>query len=543
MMYPNNTYRWQPLIISLLSLFIFVSITYKYELFLDENIEADAKNILFERLILKKSFLERALYSRVYNTKGIAACITFNPNIRNDEFYSLAKELIQNDSVISTMSISRNCIINAIYPQVGHEEAIGLDLLAHPQRKIIVEKTIETHKTFIAGPVELVEGGIAFVSYTPIFEKNIDNTSKFWGMTDIVIYKDKLFEEINLFETDDYFQYALKGVDGKGENGNCFWGDSSIFEKSYVSVEVLLPTGQWVLAGSPISKWNKITSKANNYSFLLYIIALITSILIYLLTKSMLRIKSNEKELKNSHLELQKLNSTKDKFFSIIAHDLKSPFNVLMGLSDLLLKLHTSLNAKETEKMLISINQTSEQTYNLLENLLLWSRSQLNSINFYPENFKIKEGVHDTIALMEIIALKKEIEITSNLSQEQIVFGDINMINLIFRNIISNAIKFTHKKGLISINIQEHSDEYIISITDTGIGIEKKYLHTMFKIDSKHSTLGTEDEKGTGLGLTLCHEFISKQNGKIWIESEIDKGSTFLFTLPKGKVEIEFAKQ
>ncbi|MFK5854522.1 MAG: CHASE domain-containing protein [Bacteroidota bacterium] len=151
-----------PLVIALLSFSILLTGSFIFTNYKQDILEKDMKARLSEILMTKKSKLEKALYSRIHYTKSVAAYVSVVPDISNSEFYNLAQQLIDNDSVISTMALSKNCILNAIYPLVGHEAAIGLNLLSHPERREIVEKTIETHSTFIAGPVELIEGGIAF---------------------------------------------------------------------------------------------------------------------------------------------------------------------------------------------------------------------------------------------------------------------------------------------------------------------------------------------------------------------------------------------
>ena len=193
--------------ITFLLLFLLIS---QFTNYYNDNREKDVRSKLYDLLIAKKSLLEKSLNSRIYYTKGIAAYTSINPNTTDTEFYQLAEKLIQKDSVISTMALSKDCVINAIFPLEGHETAIGLNLLEHPQRKIIVENTIKTKNTFLAGPVELVEGGIAFISYTPIFSKTTYASSKFWGVTDIVILKEKLFNEMKLFTSDSNYYFALR---------------------------------------------------------------------------------------------------------------------------------------------------------------------------------------------------------------------------------------------------------------------------------------------------------------------------------------------
>jgi sensor domain CHASE-containing protein len=192
----SNRLLFQNILPPLISLVVFITLllaAHSYTEFKKGEWEKDIRAEMLEIMTGKKSNLEKALYSRIYYTRGVAAYVALNPNISNAEFAELSKEFIKKDTVISTMALSKNCIINAIYPKEGHQAAIGLNLLDHPERKEMVEKTIQTQLTFVAGPVELVEGGTAFISYTPIFDKTKSLENKFWGLTDIVIKKNSLF--------------------------------------------------------------------------------------------------------------------------------------------------------------------------------------------------------------------------------------------------------------------------------------------------------------------------------------------------------------
>jgi len=287
-----------PIIIALLSFAVLMTGAISYSNYKKDKWEKDVKVRLFEILMTKKTKLERALYSRIHYTRSVSAYVSLKPELLNSEFYNLAEELINKDSVISTMALSRNCIIDAIYPIKGHEAAIGLNLLAHPERKEIVEKTIESHKTFIAGPVELVEGGIAFISYTPIFDKTNQLADQFWGVTDIVIYRDKILQESTLNESEFGFLFALRGYNGLGDNGDVWWGDKKIFENNPVRVNIELPYGNWVLAAIPEIGWSSYLNQDNILLILLIASSCIISILIWILSRAIVKIRRNEHELK-----------------------------------------------------------------------------------------------------------------------------------------------------------------------------------------------------------------------------------------------------
>ncbi|MCX6145993.1 MAG: HAMP domain-containing sensor histidine kinase, partial [Candidatus Kapabacteria bacterium] len=171
--------------------------------------------------------------------------------------------------------------------------------------------------------------------------------------------------------------------------------------------------------------------------------------------------------------------------------------------------------------------------YSFLENLLEWAMSQKGSINYSPGRINLKTTVLNVLNILNPLAKSKNIEISNHLINDVYILGDTDMTNTIFRNLISNAIKFTPNNGKISIKSDSNGSDSIISISDTGVGISKDNINNLFRIDFHSTSIGTNQEKGTGLGLILCKEFIEKQNGKIWVESEIGKGTTFYFTLPK----------
>ena len=235
--------------------------------------------------------------------------------------------------------------------------------------------------------------------------------------------------------------------------------------------------------------------------------------------------------LKEKNEELSTINAEKDKFFSIIAHDLKSPFNSIIGFSDLLIEQINNNDDDGIAKYAKIIQQSSNRAMDLLMNLMEWSRSQTGRIEFNPENCKIVNCINETTLFYNDIAIQKSITIKNILPPKASVFADKAMLNTVLRNLVSNAIKFTHPGGEIIISAEKKQNEIIFSVSDSGVGISKSNIEKLFRIDNNYSTPGTQKEKGTGLGLILCKEFIEKHGGKIWVESEEGTGSTFYFTL------------
>jgi len=242
--------------------------------------------------------------------------------------------------------------------------------------------------------------------------------------------------------------------------------------------------------------------------------------------------KKTETQIQQKNIKLEELNATKDKFFSIIAHDLKSPFNAIVGFSDL---LYLRIDAYPKEKIKTfakAINDSAKQTFKLLENLLEWSQLQKGKIKLNLKYYNLKSVVDEIILLHNEMAMKKMIAIRVNLALNIFVHCDLEITKTVLRNLVSNAIKFTNNEGSITIDVKKIDSFIEVQISDTGVGIPTEKIPFLFTIEQDISTSGTANEKGTGLGLLLCKELIEKQGGEIWVESTVGKGSAFYFTIP-----------
>ena len=252
------------------------------------------------------------------------------------------------------------------------------------------------------------------------------------------------------------------------------------------------------------------------------------------LTQQSQELKREKRALEEKRAELEELNATKDKFFSIIAHDLKNPFNTIIGLSELLLFRYDSYDDEKIKEFVEQINDFSSNAYNLLDNLLQWARSQTNRIKVNPGNIDLESIVNENYMLLKNSFEEKSIRLFRNLKASDPCYADRNMISTVIRNLLSNAVKFTPDEGRVAINTSDYKNGYVkVSVVDNGTGISQEDLPKLFQLTSNFSKEGTRSEKGTGLGLILCKEFVEKNGGVIWAESETGKGSSFNFTLPK----------
>jgi signal transduction histidine kinase len=257
-----------------------------------------------------------------------------------------------------------------------------------------------------------------------------------------------------------------------------------------------------------------------------------------LVNKESLEIKALEltqlnDQLHQSEKKLKESNIGKDKFFSILAHDLRSPFHSIKGLSEILLEDHQFLSKEEIKELSEGIFSSSNKILKLLDNLLDWSRVQTGRIELKSELISIEDIVKQNISLFADIAKSKEITIECKNQSACDPIADKNMIDTVIRNLLSNSIKFTRKAGNICVSFSEVESEVIVSVEDNGVGIPEENVHKLFKVEENYSTYGTDNERGTGLGLVLCAEFIHLNKGRIWVESKINEGSKFSFSLPK----------
>jgi signal transduction histidine kinase len=273
-------------------------------------------------------------------------------------------------------------------------------------------------------------------------------------------------------------------------------------------------------------------------NFLFGLIGLGVIIVVLILYLYLVKRRSNRalqaanERVEQQNKELQTLNATKDKFFSILGHDLKGPLNSLTSFSQLLINYFDSLSKEEIQMLAKDLDKSVKNLFALLDNLLEWARSQTGAIQFTPVAFDISEVLKENQDLLQAQAGAKQIAIHIHDPHPVPVQAHKPSITTVIRNLTANAIKFTPAGGTITLHAMQDKKETVVSITDTGVGMSPAVMEKLFRLDSKHSTLGTAQEKGTGLGLILCKDFVEKNGGRIWVESKEGKGSVFYFTIP-----------
>ena len=247
------------------------------------------------------------------------------------------------------------------------------------------------------------------------------------------------------------------------------------------------------------------------------------------------RVKERTAQLEAQQAELKHLNASKDKLYSIIGDDLRTPFIGLLGITDFVLKNVERFNQHEIKEHVASMREVAENVYTLLENLLAWSQLQQDTITYHPQTIAVYEIVERNTSFFASNAAQKQISLTSQISQNLVVYADRGMLMIIVRNFISNALKFSNSGANVALSASQNEGYVDLSVSDTGVGISQEVFPRMFRFDVKYSTLGTAGEEGTGLGLIVCKSLVEKNGGMILIKSEVGQGSVFTLRLPVEK--------
>jgi two-component system, sensor histidine kinase and response regulator len=337
-----------------------------------------------------------------------------------------------------------------------------------------------------------------------------------------------------IFITDQFGKYIYANKTASGMLGYTFeeltsktFSDISHPDKKSEYYEIF----KQVLAGQGIFTEIELLKKDGEYISTDLNAVLLPDGTIYGSCRDITQRKNDENKVRVLNSKLSELNADKDRFIAILGHDLKSPFNNLLGLSDILLENLSILKKKEIEELASNINLTARKTYVLLDDILMWARIQQGQMPFSPQLLDVKLICNQVLEVLGMAVQNKHISVEYSWQDDIMVFADSDMLKTILRNLISNAIKFTNHEGIIRISAVRTGENTHITVYDNGVGIKPENLSKLFNITEVLSTPGTEGESGTGLGLLLCKEFVDKHRGKIWAESSVGKGSQFHVTI------------
>ncbi len=387
--------------------------------------------------------------------------------------------------------------------QTGGEELYGVLMFVPVYKKNLPAETMQERRSAIKGWL-----------YSPYRVKAL--------MDDLLI----------TFHTEKGFKVQL--YNEKVSEGTLLYdnhGIGSEMKKGFGTVELVIPIN------FNTNVWHLYFSRPGVFpvrAMITLATGVLISLLLYFLARVFSKIALRSAQIRSQNEELRILNATKDKFFSIIAHDLKSPYNAVMGFSDVLVQKADEMDRQGVIRYSRIIRKSAGLAVDLLMNLMVWSHSQTGRMEFEPRELEVAELFQEVSLLYSDIATQKGIVVSTHLPAELKVHADRAMVSTILRNLVSNALKFTHQGGRVSLSAEKQGKKLLFKVADTGVGIPEEHIDKLFRIDEHYITHGTMKEKGTGLGLILCREFIEKHGGQIWVESKTgdEHGSTFFFTLP-----------
>lgn len=412
--------------------------------------------------------------------------------------------------------------------------AFGYDMFSEQTRRHAMQTACDSNEIVISSKVKLVQETEVlkqpgFLMFLPVYKNNVsietveDRRKNLIGWVYSPFRMNNLMRSIFGMEVRDV---DIEIYDGQNKEPDALMYDSNrqfshnINSKLNNTTIHFIGEHYWTVSiNSTPDMESKMDWRKPEYIGTLFTIS---SLLFVLLT--LLLVKEREKAIA--------INRTKDKFFSIISHDLRSPFNGFLNLTEILAEQPEILTPDELKKLGEELFRSAQNQYTLLTDLLNWAKIQMDNFEFKPTYINLKSEVDFIFSYYQIQAKQKGIELVNEIGDDIAVHFDKDMLSVVFRNLISNSIKFTNSGGLVKIKAEQKGERILVNVIDNGVGIDPENIEKLFRIDIRFTTPGTKEEKGTGLGLMLCKEIIERHKGTITVESEPDKGSKFIFTLP-----------
>ncbi len=511
-----------------------------FERFLVNNHLQDQQIEATGQLANIKSNIESAVNLNLNLVEGLSAYIAANPDLTHQEFAKYAAVIVDKNPALRNIAAAPGLVIRYMHPIEGNEAAIGLDYNKNEKQKSAALSAVEKNATIIAGPLELVQGGIAFISRTPVFIKseNADHQNQLWGLISSVLDSDKFYALAGLNNENLDLIVAIRGRDSLGKTGEVFYGDPTLFNKNTVNSSIQLPYGSWYMVAQPKRGWNEdYRGKTLFRIFFVLTLLIISYLLIINKLHQFERVKA-EQSAQQANIQkqmAQQASEIKSRFLANMSHELRTPMHAILSFSNLGLK---RVEDPKVKGYLEKINTSSTRLTKLIDDLLDLSKLESGKLipNFEENN--ITETVLEAIDEISSIANEKKIAIDVNTDKPLIGQFDKSLILRVIINTISNAIKFSENGGRIEIILNQEktssTNMLTYAIVDQGVGIPKNELTDIF--DSFVQSSKTRYQTGgTGLGLPISQEIIQLHHGEIWAESppgDQGSGSVIKFNIP-----------
>jgi len=521
-----------------------------------ERYQEQTRANLLNKLSAVRARLEETLNQRLFLAKGLVAYVSaINPEITQTEFERMAEIIIAEEPGIISMSLYKDSVVSHLYPLEGFEAALGFDPRTVPEEREAIERAINARETVVAGPLDFIPEGIAFISRTPVFltpPGAPPQSDRYWGMVGVAIDQPILFAEAGLLELSDSLQLAIRGKDGLGEKGEVFFGDPTIFQREPMLVSVTLPNGSWQIGAKPKNGW----PTASPISLWLWSGGTVAAVLaggaVFILVSAPVRLqravdrataalRKSENALKQANADLHRLDKLKDEFIANTSHELRTPLNGVIGIAESLVDGVAGTLPRKANVNLATIIASGRRLAHLIDDLLDFSKLRHSKLELQVKPVGVREVVDVVLALSQpLLRTKPDLKLVNSVPPDlPLADADENRLEQVFHNLIGNAIKFTHS-GRVEVLAEGREDrsEVIVTITDTGIGIPQEKFDRIFESFEQADGTTAREYGGTGLGLSISKQLVELQGGKIWLTSTVGVGSQFSFSLPVAREQV-----
>ncbi|MCB1165620.1 MAG: response regulator [Leptospiraceae bacterium] len=483
---------------------------------------------LTDELGVLRGNMEAEIAKTMYLTRGLSSYVAVHPQVSRTFFLSMAEELLRSRAHIKNIGLAPNNIVQFVYPEAGNEKVIGLDYRENKEQWPAVKRMMDTGATTVAGPINLVQGGRAFVARTPIYLHRGDHDA-YWGLVSVVIDTQSLFSAAGLQES-KRFNWAIRGRDGRGAAGEVFWGNASVFEENPVVLDVRLPEGSWQIGAIPPGGWNRPSPNAWMIWGLGTPLVLALSTLMYLWV---FRQRRRYIELRAITRKAETANQAKSEFLANMSHEIRTPMNATLGFADI---LYDEISDPQHLEYLDTIRKNGKSLLNLLNDILDLSRIEAGKLSIGMNPCLWKPVVDEIQRIFSYIVQQKGLQWRTKIGPNipPCIITDENRLRQILLNLAGNAVKFTeHGSVELEVTAERVGDRFrmVFSVRDTGPGIAPAMQKAIFDAFVQDQRLRMQRQEGTGLGLTISHRLARLLGGHIELKSKKGEGSEFTLIL------------